>query len=213
MATEPSNKRVVAFFDGQNLFYAAQRAFRYTYPNYDPLLLAQLVVSKQSGWDLEGVRFYTGIHTASVNPFWHHFWTTKLAIMGTRGITTFSRHLRYQRQTIELPGGSTRTVQVGQEKGIDLRIALDMVRMARANEFDVALVFSQDQDLSEAVDEVRAISIEQGRWIKVTSAFPLNPGKNRGIERTDWIRVSKAEYDSCLDETDYRPKRTGSPGK
>ena len=30
----------------------------------------------------------------------------------------------------------------------------DLIRMAHANEYDVALVFTQDQDLSEAVDEI-----------------------------------------------------------
>lgn len=34
MPTEPAIKRVVAFFDGQNLFYAAKYAFGYNWPNY-----------------------------------------------------------------------------------------------------------------------------------------------------------------------------------
>jgi hypothetical protein len=28
----------------------------------------------------------------------------------------------------------------------------------------------------------------------------------RGIDRTDWIRIDRATYDSCLDRMDYRPK-------
>jgi len=36
-----------------------------------------------------------------------------------------------------------------EEKGIDVRLALDVVRMALGNLY-VALIFSQDQDLSEA---------------------------------------------------------------
>ena len=43
MPTEPARKRTIAFFDGQNLFYAAKEAFGHTYPNYDPLALAQAV--------------------------------------------------------------------------------------------------------------------------------------------------------------------------
>ena len=49
-----------------------------------------------------------------------------------------------------------------EEKGIDVRLALDVVPMARENLYDVALIFSQDQDLSEAADEVKAISVQQG---------------------------------------------------
>jgi len=42
---EPTIKRAVAFIDGQNLFYAAKKAFGYQYPNYDPKLLAAHITS------------------------------------------------------------------------------------------------------------------------------------------------------------------------
>ncbi len=144
--------------------------------------------------------------------FWgrNHFWTAKLAVMGTRGIQTFSRALRYRNQTVRLPNGSVTTILVGQEKGIDIRIALDVVRLARENRYDVALIFSQDQDLSEVAEEVRAISIQQARWIKVACAFPVSPtaGNRRGINGTEWITITRATYDACLDPNDYRPKKS-----
>ena len=128
--------------------------------------------------------------------------------MGTRGIHTFSRPLRYRKQTVALPGGATTTVRVGQEKGIDVRLALDVVRLARELVFDVALIFSQDQDLSEVADEVRAISREQNRWIKQACAFPQSPASRnrRGVNRTDWIPIDRPTYDACIDPVDYRPK-------
>lgn len=43
MPVEPAIRRTIAFFDGQNLFYAAKYAFGYAWPNYDPLKLAQAV--------------------------------------------------------------------------------------------------------------------------------------------------------------------------
>jgi hypothetical protein len=80
--------------------------------------------------------------------------------------------------------------------------------MAREEHYDVALIFSQDQDLSEVADEVKEISIQQRRWIKVACAFPVSPAysNTRGINRTDWIPIDRALYDSCLDLNDYRPK-------
>ena len=42
MPAEPSVKRTVAFFDGQNLFHAAKKAFGHTFPNFDPLKLAEV---------------------------------------------------------------------------------------------------------------------------------------------------------------------------
>ena len=177
------------------------------YPNYDPKLLSD-EIAKSENWNLHRILFYTGIPDSTDNSFWNHFWTAKLAVMGTRGIEVFSRPLRYRLQTFLLPNGTTISKPVGQEKGIDVRIALDIVRLARENAYDVALIFSQDQDLSEAVDEVKAISTQQRRWIKTACAFPISPtyDNKRGINNTEWVKIDRSAYDSCVDQNDYRPK-------
>ena len=99
-------------------------------------------------------------------------------------------------------------MQVGQEKGVDVRIALDVVRLALKNSYDVALIFSQDQDLSEAVDDVKMISRLEKRWIKLACAYPASPtyDNKRGINGTDWIQINKKTYESCIDPVDYRRK-------
>ena len=208
MASEPDVKRTVAFVDGQNLFYAAKTAFGYSFPNYDirPLVAA---ICQNQGWQITGVRFYTGIPDVSDNAFWNHFWTAKLAQMGRDNITIFSRPLRYRNQTIRLPDGKTHTFLVGSEKGTDVRLAIDIIRLAHSGAFDVALVLSQDQDLSEVAEEIRVIAKEQNRWIRIASAFPSSPAsKNtKGIYRTDWIKIDRPTYDSCIDPRDYRPKK------
>lgn len=205
MPAEPQVKRAAAFVDGQNLFYAVKNAFGYAYPNYDVDCLCRRVVSAQ-GWTLSATHFYTGMPAASDNARWNRFWTRKLAVMGTRGIRTYARPLKYRNQTVSLPNGMATTVLVGQEKGIDLRIALDVVRLALEDELDVAVVFSQDQDLSELAAEVRRIGRQQNRWIKIASAFPSSPvyRNTRGINGTDWIRIDRPLYDACLDPNDYR---------
>ncbi len=130
--------------------------------------------------------------------------------MGTRGVHTFSRPLRYRNQTISLSDGTLAVTLVGQEKGVDVRMALDIVRFALEGIYEVALIFSQDQDLSEAVDDVKKISMLQNRWIKPACAFPTSPTvhKTRGINGTDWIRIDRVTYDACIDPNDYRPKKT-----
>jgi len=131
-------------------------------------------------------------------------------MMGRHGVHVFSRSLRYRNRRVRLPDGTEHTFTAGEEKGIDVRIAIDVIRMAHIRDYDVAVIFSQDQDLSEVADEVRVIAREQNRWIKVASAFPVSPEveKPRGINKTDWIRVDRAMYDSCLDPRDYRSVRT-----
>ena len=205
MPAEPPVKRAVAFIDGQNLFHGARSAFGYTFPNYDVSALAGSICASK-GWQLQQVRFYTGVPDATDNAFWNGFWVKKLLAMSRAGVWTFSRSLRYRNQTVKLPDGSTHAFLAAEEKGVDVRIALDVIRMAHRNEYDVALVFSQDQDLSEVAAEVRVISGEQNRWIKVACAFPDSPAarNHRGINSTDWIRIDRAAYDACIDPRDYR---------
>lgn len=127
---------------------------------------------------------------------WHDFWAAKLAVMGTRGISIFTRSIRH-----------------GHEKGIDVRIAIDLVRLALDDEYDVGLIFSQDQDLSEATEEVKVISRKQGKWRRLVSAYPVSSAylNNRGIDKTDWIKIDKTLYDQCIDPLDYRPKSRFNP--
>jgi uncharacterized LabA/DUF88 family protein len=211
MPDQPSVKRAIAFFDGQNLFHTAKDAYGHQFPNYDPKKLATAIASSES-WDLKEVRFYTGIPDKVKDGFWHHFWTAKLANMGRQGVKNFYRSLRYRSEEFKCDDGSTKTFITKQEKGIDVRIALDIVRMAINNDYDVALVFSQDQDLSEVADEVKTISKQNNRWIEIVSAFPVGQGttNKRGIKGTRWIKIDQTLYDSCIDLVDYRPKSSST---
>jgi uncharacterized LabA/DUF88 family protein len=209
---EPRDKRAAVFIDGQNLFHSVREAFGYTYPNYDIFALAQRICETK-GWTLTQVRFYTGIPDLADDPLWHRFWEAKLRTISWQGVHIYSRSLRYRNKTVKLPDGTTHTFLAGEEKGIDVRLALDVIRMAHRSEYDVALILSQDQDLSEVAQEVRAISREQDRWIKAACAFPFSPTtrNRRGIDKTDWIRIDRATYDACLDRRDYRPKTVPGP--
>lgn len=199
--------KAVCFFDGQNLFHSAKSAFGYNFPNFDPMALAKLVCQKKS-WELVEARFYTGVPDAGDKPFWNHFWTAKGAQMGREGVHVFTRPLRYRNKTFNLPDGSQHTVLDGDEKGIDVRLALDIISLAHKKVYDVAVMFSRDQDLSEVSEEIRVISSEQRRFIKVASAYPYSPVVKqwRGVNKTDWIQLEKNDYDKCIDSRDYRPK-------
>lgn len=205
---EPAAKRAVSFFDGQNLFRRAKAAFGYYHPNYDPRKLSDAVCEVR-GWQNHGVRFYTGVPDPRRNPMWYGYWERRSLDMRHTGIEVTTRPLCYRSERIHLPDGRTQQVVIAQEKGIDLRIGLDAVRMARSGQLDVAVIFSQDQDLAEVAEEIREISRSENRWLKVVSAFPVSPttAMRRGINNTDWFRMDQAFYDACLDPWDYRPGR------
>jgi uncharacterized LabA/DUF88 family protein len=208
MPAVPKPIRATAFFDGQNLFHSAKAAFGYKFPNYDPPALAK-ALCRAKGWQYSATRFYTGVPDVGDNAFWNHFWVAKGAQMGREGVHVFTRPLRYRNKEVRLPDGTTHTFLDGDEKGIDVRIALDVIRLAHQRTYDVAILFCRDQDLSELADEVRTISKEQGRWIKVASAYPVSPAvRFRGIDKTEWCPIDRATYDACIDSRDYRPKKT-----
>lgn len=208
MTDETPAARAVAFFDGQNLYRHAKDAFGHHHPNFDPQKLFDAVCADR-GWKNRGVRFYTGTPSFRHSEMWHGYWANRLLAMRRAGIAVESRPIRYGKREIPLPGGSVDTRYEPQEKGIDLRLGLDVVRLARGGRMDVAVIFSQDQDLAEAAKDVAEIARESGRSIKVVSAYPVGPSATakRGIDRTEWFGMDREFYDACLDPRDYRPKK------
>ena len=202
---EPSNKRVSCFIDGQNLFHSVKKAFGYRYPNYDVKKLAFSVCARK-GWDTPvSIYFYTGIHRKNVSRSLHDFWKRKMDAMKDEGIQVVPRHLLYSKAHVGYKGSSKQSL-VGREKGIDVRLALDVVRTVSEGSCDVAVIFSQDQDFYEVAKDVRSISQKQNRWIKIASAFPVGDkhGEKIGIKDTDWIEIDRKMYDECIDPKDYR---------
>ena len=140
---------------------------------------------------------------------WHGYWSRRLTTMRRTGIVVTARKLRVRLKRVRLPDGSLHEIPIEREKGIDLRLGLDVVRMARNAELDVAVIFSQDQDLAEVGREIRDIAQSEGRWLKAVSAFPASrtASSRRGIDQTDWFPMRREFYDKCLDPNDYRPRR------
>ena len=205
MISAPPTPRAAVFVDGQNLFHSVRAAFGYTFPNYDALALAD-ALCRARGWLVGSVNFYTGLPDKREQPEWTTFWAGKLSVMGRQGVRAFTRPLRYRIKAVALADGSIRVARVGEEKGIDVRIALDVLNGGYRREFDVAVIISQDQDLAEVADDIRAIAREQQRWIKIASAYPVSATSRnrRGIDKTDWIPIDRASYDLCIDRRDYR---------
>ncbi len=120
---------------------------------------------------------------------------------GIKGIVTTFRPLQY----VRVAHGTGGSIEVAHEKGIDIRIALDVVRLASTGALDVAVLFAQDQDYAEVAREVREVAERKNRWIKIASAFPESPSatSRRGVDRTDWKPFDRDLYDRCLDSADY----------
>lgn len=66
----------------------------------------------------------------------------------------------------------------GEQKGVDLRIGLDLVNHARNRAVDVAYLVSGDDDLTEAVEEAQGLGVQV-----IVLAVPTVQGRPHGVAR------------------------------
>jgi hypothetical protein len=191
--------QAVVFFDGQNLFHLAKEAWAprplvpgspYGWPSYDVEKLAAALVQRVPGRGLSEIRFYTGVPDPTQNAFWHGFWSNKLRYLGSWGIYVYKGRIN--------PGG--------QEKGVDVSLAIDLIRLTYERRYDSAIIVSQDWDFGPAVGLAKRIARDQARRLTFESAFPYSPGQGsrRGVPGTTWVHIDKPLYDACHDPSDYR---------
>lgn len=190
----PRRGGAIAFFDAMNLFYDVRSQYGYSYPNFDVQSLAQ-AVSDRLGVALLETRYYSGIHSRKFNSAQHYWLRNKAVYLVSQGVFVYTRQLSYA-------GGIPR------EKGIDLRLSLDVVDAVFESRAETVIIFSRDQDYTELLEATRKMTKAKGTRLRLVSAFPVSSrNRSRGIDGFDWFRISREMYDSCIDPRDYRPRR------
>ena len=197
----------MVFIDYQNAHLGALEAFYprgtpRSYGHIDPLQLGGLLVAKRIANGLPSVltsaRVYRGRPETTRDP--------KSAMANDRqagarsrlrGDTTIRRPLRYPRGWPGTPA---------QEKGIDVALAVDLVRLAVTEQYDAAIVVSSDTDLLpalEAVVDLTPAHVEVAAWRR-------RPRLSFTDARKLWCHwVDEAEYRAIEDLTNY----TKTPGR
>ena len=163
-------------------------------PSYDVEKLAHALVSRVPGRTLAEIRFYTGVPDPALggSELWHGFWSNKIRYLRSRGVYVYRGRVN----------------SGGQEKGVDVSLALDLVQATYDRQYEAAIIVSQDWDFGPAVRLAKQIAKAQGRSLTFESCFPFGPGLSaRGVPGTTWIHIDQAIYDSCHDPKDYRPRR------
>lgn len=184
------------FVDGQNLYRSAKDAWgkkistKYAWPSYDVEKLATALTSKTLGRTIAQIRFYTGVPTSKQNSFWHYFWKNKLGHLESQGIVVYKGRINESQQ----------------EKGVDVKLAVDLIQLTYEKRYELALIVSQDRDFEPAIRLAKEIAKDQNRQLAFESHFPFGPGSisKRGIPRTAWMPIDQAAYDACYDPQDYR---------
>ena len=79
--------------------------------------------------------------------FWHGFWTSKLRDMKSKGVYVYRGRINAG----------------GQEKGVDVSLALDLIRATYEKRFEAAIIVSRDSDFGPAVRMSKDIARMQNR--------------------------------------------------
>ena len=193
--------RTITFIDGQNLYHSAKEAWgigasrAYRRPSYDVKKLAMAIANRVAGRRLTEIRFYSGIPNPRLGrdkAFWFGFWSNKMRHMENQGIYVYRGRVNIG----------------GQEKGVDVSLAIDLIQSTHERRYETAIIVSQDTDFGPAVRLAKQIAKDQGRMLEFESHFPVGPGSRsrRGVPGTMWRPIDKDVYDACLDLRDYRTK-------
>lgn len=169
----------VLFIDGENFIYKLEDVLREKRPDKSKLDLNTIDFNKLFEKPLEGFKISRKIfYAAKLRP---HPETKKKS----EELIAFQRKLSniLKKQKFEfILAGNVRAQKIDgklvfKEKGVDVKIAVDMVSLSCEKELKTAILCSSDSDLQPAIQEVRRRNTEV-----VYLGFELNP--NKGLTAT-----------------------------
>lgn len=192
-------QRTIVFVDYQNVYRSARDAFglhaeNARLGNVRPYALGRQMM--RDGGQLEQVRVYTGVHTPQRGAKLHAMMQRRISAWITAmpdKVEVFPRPLSYS-------GGKPT------EKGVDVEIAIDFVRLAMDDAYDTAYLLSADTDLVPAVKFV-ADRFPEKRLVMVgyladdgcDAPAPLDLAGG-GVERRF---MTKRDFERARDDVDY----------
>ncbi len=202
----------MVFVDEKNVYRDARRAFFEEYDHspfgqFHPGLLANVLLSLSKAPDAElaGVRVYTGRPDGSLAPKTYGAHMRQCATWAKDpAITLKARPLRYPWGTPPPAlGGPDRK---GEQKGVDVQLAIDLVRMYMREEYDVAILASTDTDLLPAVEML--YEVDRGLGVSPIEVSAWSSDKMRKrlhlAGHAVWChKLDAAAYAKCRDLTDY----------
>lgn len=208
--------RVGVFIDGQNVTIGARYAFGHD--NMHPLLLARELadlVSDQA--ELVEVRYATGIPQVEVDPELYETQRRRHDLMVATDVVVLEKPLRYRWEwnirDRDLPRAENSQGEVtrarvksryrGQEKGVDVWLALDALLMCSRDDLDCVIVATADSDLDLVRDYVRMVpghettTVVQARIIKDGHDLRQSPAWDRTVA------IDRQMHETCRDNFDY----------
>lgn len=204
-----TDKRVIVFLDWQNVYGSARRAFHVPLDPFmegqvDPVLLGQHLAGKNPGQVLKQVRIYRGLPGSTKQP------SAYAANERQTAAWVKSPYVSVTRRALQYPTGWPKASLPGEkprEKGIDVALAIDFVRFAIEDQYDVGILVSSDTDLKPALEAVWDYKGAQGPRPE-TAAWSVAGQHNRRLglahPRKLWCHwMDQRVYESMTDPIDY----------
>ncbi len=203
-------KRVFVFIDGSNLYYRLKSISGfYTQETGQEYSLSRFGFKEFCKWlvgdkDLKEIHYYIG-QIKRPNPKSKN--SQKVEIMHANQ-QRFTRYL--QSQGIVMKFGKLMKdpsrPDVYHEKGVDVQIAVEMIRFARQDKYDVAYLVSSDTDLVPAVQEVKDLGKEVVyAGVKLIPIGDIKNTKKKNIFGISYGLLSTASDVKLVEKEDVKP--------
>jgi hypothetical protein len=197
---------VIVFIDAQNVHQDFKRAFLPVGAPagagwFHPVALAELLVSKGpefEEWRLDQVRVYAGSPVASRQPKLAAAHDRQIAAWKAAGAVPRLRPLLY-------PAGWPS--EKPRQKGVDVELATDVVKLAIGGAYEIGIIASTDGDLIPAIEAVyelrpgeatpRICVVQYGALKK---RLNLRDASGRRLYA---FRMTREDYEVVKDDTDY----------
>lgn len=194
---------MAVFIDYQNVYRGARRAFAleseyHTHGQVHPLRVGLALKNMGIGErELSEVRVYRGVPSAERDPRGYGAADRQTALWRNTGrVTVITRPVNY------------RDPQAPREKGIDVQIAVDFVRLAIERTYDVGVLFSADTDLLPALETVCELrgetACEVAAWAPEKGSASILRVKGRQLR---FHYLDRTWYERVSDPTDYNLRR------
>lgn len=172
-------KHCILFVDGENFMHKIRQVLKESGLDKDKVDLAHIDLNKLLDAPLKGYKMTRKLFYAS------KLHSNPETIKKSQELIKFQRALRnnlvYQGFEFII-AGNVRASKIGnkvvfREKGVDVKIAVDMVSLSHKKLLDCAILASSDSDLQPAVSELHELKIQT-----VYLGFEANP--NKGLSYT-----------------------------
>lgn len=200
---------VIVFIDAQNVHRDLRRAFVPDHEsaaldvgNFHPMLFAERLVAmgpEFEHWQLKEVRAYMGQPLHDRQPTAAAAMDRQLAAWKTWGVTSRPRPLYYP------PDWPTQSVR---QKGVDVELAVDVVRMAMQIEFQIGIIASTDKDLRPAIEAIHRLRGQEAtprictiRYGALQKRLSYTDKSGRSVHS---FHFTEEDYLAVRDPTEYR---------